>query len=356
MYIGEQLIEPTDERLQLSAQLGVSNIVIDSRPNCDILGEDGTWDARLVTAQRERLARFGHNLDVLALDIGSILVDSLRDRPKADATAASLRANIRAAGDGGVLTVKHNVQMIGITRTGMTEGRGGVKGSTFRFKDYSVAADAQHSYWGVGYPDSAGKDGPDIGAAMATSGQLRSDVAGAINAAQAWSAIEYLIEQILPTAEAAGVRIAIHPHDPAFPVGGLNGVEHVVGSIEGMRKLISLAPESASLGLNFCQGTVGEMSATPNEYVLRAISEFGRAGKIFMVHFRNIKGGFLDFSESFPDDGDVDMTACIRAYRDAGYQGILCPDHVPLSDLDPGRERFFAFALGYTKALLQAVR
>jgi mannonate dehydratase len=59
--------------------------------------------------------------------------------------------------------------------------------------------------------------------------------------------------------------------------------------------------------------------------------------------------------ETFPDDGNVDMPACIRAYRKVGYRGILCPDHVPLSDLDPGRERFFSFALGYTKALLQAI-
>lgn len=354
MYIGEQLIEPTDDRLRLSAQLGVENIVIDSRPNNDITGEDGVWDAKLVARQRARLASFGHTLDVLALDIGSILTDSLRDRAKADATAEVLRANIRAAGEGGVTTVKHNLQMIGITRTGMTEGRGGVRCSTFRHADYSVDADAQFSYWGVGYPDSVGKDAPDLETATARSGQLRSDTSGAIGVDDAWNAIEYLVAQILPTAEAAGVRLAVHPHDPAFPKGGLNGVEHVVGTIEGMWRLVNLAPESRNLGFNFCQGTIAEMSDDPGPYVLRAINEFGPAGKIFMVHFRNIKGGYLDFAETFPDDGDVDMAACIRAYRAAGYEGILCPDHVPISDLDPGRERFFAFALGYTKALLQA--
>jgi D-mannonate dehydratase len=58
--------------------------------------------------------------------------------------------------------------------------------------------------------------------------------------------------------------------------------------------------------------------------------------------------------ECFPDEGSVDMAACIRAYRDVGYRCMLCPDHVPLSDLGPARERFFAFALGYTKGLIQA--
>jgi mannonate dehydratase len=72
-----------------------------------------------------------------------------------------------------------------------------------------------------------------------------------------------------------------------------------------------------------------------------------------MVHFRNIRGGYLDFHEVLPDEGVVDLAASIRAYRDVGYDGVLCPDHVPQSDVDPDRERFFAFCLGYTKALLQ---
>jgi mannonate dehydratase len=96
------------------------------------------------------------------------------------------------------------------------------------------------------------------------------------------------------------------------------------------------------------------MSPRPTETVLQAIDEFGRQKRIFMVHFRNIKGGYLDFCEAMPDDGSLDMLKCIEAYRDVGYAGILCPDHVPLSDVDPDRERFFSFCLGYTRALLQA--
>jgi len=158
----------------------------------------------------------------------------------------------------------------------------------------------------------------------------------------------------VPAAERAGLRLAAHPHDPAFPKGGLNGVEHVVGSLEGMERYLDLAPESPAHGINFCQGTVAEMSPDPAPYVIEAIRRIGGRGRIFMVHFRNIKGGYCDFSECFPDEGAVDMAAAVRAYRQVGYRGILCPDHVPASDLDPARERFFAFALGYTKGLLHA--
>jgi SecD/SecF fusion protein len=168
------------------------------------------------------------------------------------------------------------------------------------------------------------------------------------------AAIAALVEVVVPAAERCGIRLAVHPQDPAYPADGLNGVHHVVGSLDGMERLLDLAPASPVHGLNFCQGTIAEMSRDPNAYVLEAIRRCGARGRIFMVHFRNIKGGYLDFSECFPDEGEVDMAACIRAYRGLGYEGVLCPDHVPASELDPEKERFFAFALGYTRGLLQA--
>jgi sugar phosphate isomerase/epimerase len=186
-------------------------------------------------------------------------------------------------------------------------------------------------------------------------GQVLSAKSGGVTEQQGWDALTHFVEQVIPTAEKAGVKLAAHPHDPAYPPGGLNGVEHVVGSIEGICQFLDLAPESVAHGLNFCQGTVAEMSEDPSDYVVKAIREFGGRKRICMVHFRNIKGGYLDFSECFADEGSVDMAASIRAYREVGYDGIPFPDHVPVSDLDPARERFFGFALGYTRGLLQAI-
>jgi mannonate dehydratase len=168
-----------------------------------------------------------------------------------------------------------------------------------------------------------------------------------------WDAIEFLVEGLVPAADASGVRLACHPHDPAYPVGGLNGIEHVVGSADGIRRFLALSP-SANHGLNFCQGTVAEMFKEPAKAMIPVIEEFASTGRIFMVHFRNIRGGYLDFQEVFPDEGDVDMLQAIQAYRRGGYAGPLCPDHVPVSELDPNRERFMSFALGYTRGLLQA--
>jgi mannonate dehydratase len=357
MYIGEQLINPTEERLRLSAQLGCKGIVIDSRPNRDVCNDDGTWDVQRLKAQKARIERYGMKLEGLALDVGSVLLDSLRAPDKAVESVERLRQNIYAAGEAGIPMVKYTVAMVGITRTGVTEGRGGMKCSTFKADEYDSDADARFSYWGTVLPE----DGH--GAVMSPKHQMKTAEAGGqqlasqvggVSEAEGWQAIEYLVSALLPAATKAKVRLACHPHDPAYPPGGLNGVHHVLGSLDGMKRFIALAPENPYHGFNFCQGTIAEMSRDPAGIVLEAIREFGPRKKIFMVHFRNIKGGYLDFREAMPDEGSVDMLACIRAYRAVGYDGVLCPDHVPTSDVDPGRERFFSFCLGYTQALLQA--
>ena len=354
MYIGEQLINPTDARLRLSAQLGSKGIVIDSRPNHDVAEADGTWSATKIAEQRRRIESFGMRLDGMALHVGSILLDSLRQPERAARAAERLRQNISAAAEGGVPILKYTVAMVGITRTGVTEGRGGMQCSVFRAADYRAESDARFSYWGVVLPEHGEKHSPVAARATAEGGgQVMASEAGGVSEADGWRAIEYLVAELLPTAERAGVRLACHPHDPAYPPGGLNGVHHVLGSLDGMRRFVALAPESRFHGFNFCQGTIAEMSTRPTEIVLEAIRTFGPQRRIFMVHFRNIQGGYLDFREAMPDEGSVDMPACIRAYREVGYDGILCPDHVPFSDLDPDRERFFSFCLGYTKALLQ---
>jgi len=358
MYIGEQIINPSEERLRLSAQLGVGNVVIDTRPNTAIQGEDGCWDAAKVKCFRQWVESFGLKLECMSLDLGSYLVDTYYNPERAQRRADKMRRDIRAAAAGGLDMLKYNLQMVGITRTGRRPGRGGVQESTFCCSQYSTDADRAHSYWGVGHP-GANLGGADIGVNLAGTeqalGQSVAEDIGAMPADRVWSALEQFVAAVLPTAERVGMRLAGHPHDPAYPQGGLNGVDHVLGSLKGMLRYLDLAPESASHGINFCQGTVGEMSREPSPYVLEAIRSIGGRGRIYMVHFRNIKGGYLDFSECFPDEGAIDMLAAIRAYHAVGYRGILCPDHVPASELDPARERFFAFALGYTKGLLQSL-
>jgi mannonate dehydratase len=353
MYISEQLLNPSEARLRLSTQFGVEHVVLDNRGTALVSAASGgvaSWDAAKLLDYRRWVEGFGLTIDVFALDVGSILLDSLVDLEGAKKSREVLARNIAIAADAGIACLKYNLQMVGITRTGLKPGRGGCSNSGFCFGEYSPDSDRKHSYWGVGYPTNQDQGGS--GTALLC-GQKEARSVPPVTERAGWDAIEFLVDGLIPAADAAGVRLACHPHDPAYPPGGLNGIEHVLGSAEGLRRFLRLS-SSANHGLNFCQGTVAEMFKDPAQAMVPVIEEFAATGRIFMVHFRNIRGGYLDFQETFPDEGDVDMFACLQAYRRAGYTGPLCPDHVPLSELDEGRERFMAFALGYTRGLLQA--
>lgn len=351
MYIGEQLMNPDERRLRLSTQLGVEHVVLDNRGSELVSASGGVslWDAGKLAAYRKWVEGFGLTIDVFALDVGSILLDFLTDFEGAKRQREVLKRNIAIAADAGISCLKYNLQMVGITRTGMRTGRGGCSNSGFRLAEYSPEADRKHSYWGVVYP--AARDRHNGDSAMLCGQKMAREVPP-VSEADGWRAIEFLVEGLVPEAEKAGVRLACHPHDPAYPPGGLNGIHHVVGSVQGLGRFLGLSSSKVH-GLNFCQGTVAEMFEKPARPVIAAIEKF--AGRMFMVHFRNIRGGFGDFEEVFPDEGDVDMLEAARAYWRSGYRGILCPDHVPFSELDDKHERFMAFALGYTRGLIHAV-
>jgi hypothetical protein len=126
MYISEQLLDPDERRLRLSTQLGVEAVVIDNRGTdlVSVAGGVASWDAAKLRDYRRWVEGFGLRLDVFALDVGSILLDSLVDLDGARRQRAMLADNIRKAADAGIDCLKYNVQMVGITRTALKPGRG----------------------------------------------------------------------------------------------------------------------------------------------------------------------------------------------------------------------------------------
>lgn len=328
MYVGEQLSDLSDRKLTWAAQLGVEHVAVNTTKDVGIENEDGTWNAGAIVDLKRRLAAFGMTLDVLTLDLQSTYMTRhrfpgiMRGLPSRDAEIEVIKQNVRAASEAGVPCLKYNLNLLGVPRTGRTPGRGGAMYSHFdvrKWTDHSLTE------------------------------------AGPMPAERMWEVMTYFLERVIPVAERCGVRMACHPHDPPVPHDtGLRGVHCVLGSVEGLRRFLAIAP-SPYHGLNFCQGTVAEMCANPATEVLDAIRHFGAQRKIFMVHFRNIRGGYLSFEEVYPDNGDVDMYQAMRAYREVGYEGLICPDHVPQSEADPDGERQRSFCFGYIKALVQVV-
>ena len=315
----------TNEILDVLATLGVNHI-------CGRLPSprlDEHWSVEGLTRFRERVASFGIQLDMLPLPLSSLEIGRaenpnimLGKSPERDREIDDICQMIRNAARAGIPALKYNMSILGVVRTAPTPGRGSARYSTFSLKD-------------------AGPQSPTI--------------AGPVPADVYWERITYFLERVVPVAEEHKVRLCCHPHDAGMPEDtGYRGVHTVLGSVAGLKRFIAIK-ESPYHGLNFCQGTVSEMLKDPSREIFDVIRYFGQRKKIFNVHFRNIKGGFLDFRETFIDDGDVDMLQAMRVYKEVGYDGMMMPDHVPPTDADPGRLQGFAYTFGYIKALIRAV-
>ena len=116
-----------------------------------------------------------------------------------------------------------------------------------------------------------------------------------------------------------------------------------------------MAPSPAN-AITFCQGNFALMT----DDLPGVIEHFGSQGKIAFIHFRNVRGTPECFEESFHDDGQIDMLACLRAYQAVGFEGVLRPDHVPTlageTNDSPGYETLGRlFALGYLRGLVETV-
>ncbi len=166
-----------------------------------------------------------------------------------------------------------------------------------------------------------------------------------------WDNIGYFLKAMVPVAEQSGVRMALHPDDPPMPGGlpPLAGAAHIASSFEQYHRIFDLVP-SRSNGMLFCQGCVTEMQGVD---VYDAIRHMGSIDKIVMVHFRNVRGEFPKFQETFVDNGDVDMFRAMQAYRDIGFKGPFSLDHSPMFPGSAVANQ--AFMIGYMRALIQAV-
>jgi mannonate dehydratase len=172
---------------------------------------------------------------------------------------------------------------------------------------------------------------------------------GPITEQELWENLEYFLRAVVPVAEQAGVRLAMHPDDP--PLSPIRGVARIMRSVEAFQRLVDLVP-SAYSGITLCQGNFTLMS----DDLPSVIRHFGRQGKIFFVHFRDVKGTPARFVETWHDEGQTDLAACMEAYAEIGYDGPLRPDHVPTVEGDsndqPGYSAYGRlFALGYITAL-----
>jgi mannonate dehydratase len=175
---------------------------------------------------------------------------------------------------------------------------------------------------------------------------------GSVTTGQLWDALEYFLRAVLPVAEEAGVRLAMHPDDP--PIPEVRGVPRILGTPEEFDRLIGIVDSPAN-GITLCQGNFTLMT----DDLPGLIRHFGGKQKVFFVHFRDVAGDRTHFIETFHDEGPTDMYACMRAYHEVGFDGPLRPDHVPALEGETNDSFGYTnlgrlFAIGYIAGLREA--
>jgi mannonate dehydratase len=184
---------------------------------------------------------------------------------------------------------------------------------------------------------------------------------GAHTLDEMWANITYFLKAVIPEAEQAKVRLALHPNDPPAPLS--RGSQQIMATIEGWKKLISIV-NSPSNGITFDCGVTREMGGDPVE----VCRYFGSRDRINHMHFRNVKvqKPYERYTEVFIDEGENDMFAVMKELVKQKYTRLIYPEHPRGIDYDRQQPNFkpqypggggyagFAFNVGYTRAMMQA--
>ncbi len=328
----------TDEVLETSEQLGVKNIFIGCGPGHKMLPGTGRPHGKErntyedYVAVRERVESFG--LRIAGCEGGFLADEKYHDLafggPKRDELIEEIADEITDMGRAGIPIFGYHWMPVSVWRSGHTKIRGGAEATV-----WDSRSDKKKSIQDI---------------SVASHYDLSRE--------NMWECLEYWIRAITPVAEAAGIRLGIHPDDP--PVPELDGVPRLLGSFDAFKRLTTIV-DSPSNGIEFCQGTFSEMADAAGDGIYEMIRYFTERNKVLYVHFRNVSSTVPKFHEEFINTGYVDMKRAMETYYAAGFEGVFIDDHCPLltSDTDfPGNwggYRSRIFAQGYIQGMLEAV-
>lgn len=308
------------QKLELQRQMGVSGAVCSVSPHLAGVPDKKPWEYETVKGLKDRFAAEGLVLRVLegppSLEKTKLGIEGR------DEELDRFNAFLRSCGKAGIDTVCYNWMPVISWHRSQTDkkGRGGALVTAFNYEDV--------------------KDQP-------------LTEYGEVSAEKMWSNLDYFLKAVMPVAEQNGVKMALHPDDP--PVPSIRGIARIMTSVDAFKKLLDMHP-SPSNGITFCQGTF----ATMGEDVPSAIRYFGKRGRIYFVHFRDIAGDKWKFEETFHDNGKTDMYAAMKAYYEVGYRGPIRPDHVPTMNGEENDHPGYGilgnlYAIGYMRGLMEAV-
>jgi mannonate dehydratase len=284
--------------------------------------------AEMVQIRREiedaGLALFGiENLDP------AFWYDVLLDGPKRPAHIENVKTIVRNMGEAGIPVLGYNFSIAGVGgRVSGPLGRGGAVtvGMDGPVDDQPMA---NGTVWNMIYdPHAAPGSVPS-----ATSDEL-------------WSRLQRFLEDVVPVAEKAGVRLAAHPDDPPMPT--IRRQPRLVYQPRMYQRLLDSKP-SQSNQLELCVGTLGEMT---EDNVYDAVDSYSKQGKIAYIHLRNVTGKVPYYRETFIDEGDIDMIRILSILKRNNFEGVILPDHTPQMSCSAPWHAGMAHTIGFIEATL----
>ena len=335
MYIQEQLAyhDLDDEHLSFLKALGVDSIHVELRGGPLVKGRRGsTGSANTSLAQdlkagkdcTEAFEQAREQVEAHGMKLNNIFMPAWEEITLAEADMdekiAYWCAMVESLGKAGIPCVGWNFKPMGNFRTAPTTGRGGVQYSTFDYEVFAQNRPADHEL--------------------------------PVAEEQMWERMKKFLAAVVPAAERAQVRLALHPDDPPLPEP-LGGVAQICSTLEQFRKIFFEIAPSKNNSMLFCQGCMTELLGP--EKIYDAIAEMASKDVIAWVHFRNVRGQLPHFAEVFIDEGEVDMRRAMEVYRDHGFVGPYTMDHTPTFAHGYGPMHGKAYAIGFIRALIQMV-
>lgn len=293
---------------------------------------DRLWTVDELAAIKRDLSR--HDLEWAAIENfdPAHWHDILLDGPRRDEHIENVKTILRRMGEVGIPVMGYNFSISGVA--------GRIKGAFARGGAEAVGMDGpvddplpNGMVWNMVYdPDAPPGFLPPV-----THEQL-------------WDRLGRFLRDVIPTAEEAGVTLALHPDDPPMPT--VRGHARLVYQPRFYQTMADLHPSPRN-AMEFCVGTVAEMTEGSAEETLDLHS---REGRIAYVHLRNIRGKVPQYRETFIDDGEVDAGRILEILHRNGFGGVVIPDHAPSMTCDAPWHAGMAFAMGYMKAKIDGLR
>lgn len=339
----------TDENLRFARQCGAEGLVVHlvdyfkgqnpelssgDQMGWGYAGDPGKlWEVDELLEIKEKIESYGLSWEAIENFDPAHWHDILLDGPQKHEQVDKLKQIVRNIGRAGIPVMGYNFSMAGVWGWSKAPtGRGGAMQVGYdETKIDPQTPIPKGMIWNMIYD----KDAPEGHQPPVSDEQL-------------WDRLGWFLREIIPVAEEAGVRMALHPDDP--PVDRLRNTARLVNEPHKYERVMQLADSPANT-IEFCMGSIQEMRTGS---VYEALETYLPRDKVAYVHFRNVKGKVPDYREVFVDEGDIDMHRALRIMKEHGYKGLLIPDHTPEMSCNAPWHAGMAYAMGYMKAAMQA--